>query len=117
MRMRVFRYPATPMLLIIIVYAFMRIPADERVRMVALLSMTAIGATELVLAAIVMIKDRSVRNAAFASHFFLAVGASTIGFALLEPTRTGLLALGSLLLASGLLVHQVTSPTRRSLDG
>jgi hypothetical protein len=71
--------------------------------MLALLSMTSIAAAELALAAVRAIKRRSVRDSRLLSHLVLAVGAGTIGFALLEPVNNVLLGLGSLLLAATII--------------
>jgi len=105
--MRVFRlvsYPATLMLIVAAAYTMVRVNPSERASVFAMLSLTAVGATELVQAAVRLI-SRERFGSAGAASLVTGTGALVMGFAILDGLATIPFVIGSLLYGGGLLVR------------
>ena len=104
MSIRLLSYPATPMLLLIALYTSFRPGAEGRVHTFALLAMSAIGATELVLGVVAAFRKDRLRPLRVASHGLSALGGLGLGYALLDGFNTAVFVAGALLLGSGLIM-------------
>jgi hypothetical protein len=97
-------YPATLPVVLAAAYTWFAIAPQFRLQSFVLLSMTAVGATELVLAAISAMRQ-SYTRIEILSHVLVGVGALVSGYAFLDQYRPIALSVGALLFTSGLIAR------------
>jgi hypothetical protein len=105
--MRIFRvlsYPATSMLLLAGIYTLIQVAPSNRMRVFAMLAMTAVGATELIYAAAHAL-GRSLAPESGLVPLLVGTGAILVGFSLLDGIATIPFVIGSLLFGFGLLLR------------
>ena len=107
MRIRALSYPATLPLVLAAAYTWFAIAPELRLQSFAMLAMTAVGATELVLAAVSATRRRP--RAEILSHVLVGVGGLVCGYALLEEYQPIALAAGALLFGFGILLRLRTA--------
>ena len=96
-------YPGTLPVALAAGYAWFAIPPESRAQGFAMLAMTAVGAAELVLAAITTRQHRL--RTEIVSHLLVGVGGLTSGYALLDEYRPIALTVGALAFASGIIAR------------
>ena len=94
-------YPATLPVVLAAAYTWFAIAPGQRVQTFAMLSMTAVGAAELVLAAVAAMRHQP--RAEILSHILVGVGGLVCGYALLDEYRAIGLSVGALLFTSGII--------------
>jgi len=96
-------YPGTLPVALAAGYAWFAIPPESRAQSFAMLAMTAVGAAEMVLAAVTT--ARRLPRTEVASHLLMGVGGLTCGYALLDEYRPIALTVGALAFASGIIAR------------
>ena len=104
MRIRVIpTYPATLPVALAAGYTWFAIAPESRAQSFAMLAMTAVGAAEMVLAAVATLRRQS--RTEVASHLLVGIGGLACGYAMLDDYRPVALAIGALIFVSGLIVR------------
>lgn len=105
MRMRLLTYPATLMIAIAGVYVAVRVAPGHRLQTFAMLAMTSVGITELVMAA-----TRVGRGTTFGylgvANVVTGLGALVVGYSLLGKVSAIPFGIGALLYAAGAIIWQ-----------
>jgi peptidoglycan/LPS O-acetylase OafA/YrhL len=114
MKLRLVTYQATLMIVIAAIYVWLRSAPGERLQTFAMLSLTAIGATELALAVIALFRRRAQHGKQIISHLLAGAGALAMGYGLLDGVSMPFFVTGALLLGTGVILWQES--VRPSVD-
>jgi hypothetical protein len=106
MRIRALSYPATLPLLLAAAYTWFAIGPGLRLQSFAMLSMTVVGATELVLAAVGTMRRQP--RLEILGRVLVGAGGLVCGYALVDEYQPFALAAGSLLFAAGIVLKMRT---------
>lgn len=111
MKLRLVTYPATLMIVIAAIYVWLRSAPGERLQTFAMLSLTAIGATELALAVIALLRRRARDGREIIAHLLAGAGALAMGYGLLDGLSTPFFVAGALVLGTGVILWRHSVPS------